>query len=93
MCLKGTKDVISSDLPFMEWHFQHTFRRQENAGIFKSSIDISIHVTIGNRAWPSLNGRSLEIIIMCLTSLKNRHLWGSSNNELKFDKALLHGEQ
>ena len=20
MCLKGTRDVISSDLPFMEWH-------------------------------------------------------------------------
>ena len=57
---KGTRDVISSDLPFFEWHVQHTFTRQENAGIFKSSIrlrytryhlesDKGVHVTIRNQ--------------------------------------------
>ena len=32
--------------------------------------DKGIDGTIGNRAWPSLNGGSLEIIILYLTSLK-----------------------
>ena len=32
--------------------------------------DKGIDGTIGNRAWPSLNGGSLEIIIVYLTSLK-----------------------
>ena len=32
--------------------------------------DKGIDGTIGNRAWPSLNGGTLEIIIMYLTSLK-----------------------
>jgi len=71
------RDVISSHLPFMEWHVQHTFRRKENTGIFKSSIRYT-HITIGNRAWPSLNGGSLEIIIVYLTTLKIRHFWDSS---------------
>jgi len=38
--------------------------------------DKGIHVIIGNRAWPPLNGGSLEIIIVYLTSLKNRHVLG-----------------
>ena len=39
--------------------------------------DKGIHVTIGNRAWPSLNRGSFEIIIMYLTGLKNRHVLGN----------------
>ena len=40
--------------------------------------DKDIHVIIGNRAWPSLNEGSLEIIIVYLTSLKNRNVWDTS---------------
>ena len=34
-------------------------------------LDKGIRVTIGNQAWPSLNGGSLEVIIVYLTSLKH----------------------
>jgi len=44
--------------------------------IFTFFYSPCIHVIIGNRAWPSLNGGSLEIIIVYLTSLKNRHVLG-----------------
>ena len=49
--------------------------------------DNGIHVIIGNRAWPSLNGGSLKIIIVYLTSLKIDMFWDTSLNELKFGKA------
>ena len=35
VCLKGTRNIISRDLPIIEWHVQHTCT---NAGIFRSSI-------------------------------------------------------
>ena len=74
VCLKGTRDIILSDLSFMEWHVRLTFTRQETLVFTNHQSDKGIHGTIGNRSWPSLNGGSLEIIIVYLTSLKNRHV-------------------
>ncbi len=42
----------------------------------RHQADKGIHVIIGNRAWPSLNRGSLEIIIMYLMRLKNMHVLG-----------------
>ena len=63
---------VTNQLPLMSSiHFQD----RKTLIIFKSSkSDKGIHVIIGIRAWPFLNGGSLEIIIVYLTSLKNRHV-------------------
>ena len=88
VCHRGTRDVISSDLPFMEWHVRLTFTRQENTSI---QSDKDIHGTIGNRAWSSLNGRSHR----AFDELKNRHVLGHfiKCDKIRQGKPLLHVEQ
>ena len=87
---------ISKKIMYHIYFLQDT--TQENTPNFQIINQIkvySIHVIIWNRTWPSLNGGSLEIIIVYLTSLKNRHVFGHFIKWVKIrqGKPLLHVEQ
>ena len=68
----------------MEWHVRGLHLQDRKTLVFSNHQSDG---TIGNRSWPSLNVGSLEISIVYLTSLKDRHVTFGTLHKMSLNSA------